>query len=58
MNKTLVSVLVFTLLLLFIFSPFAVFSGLLLILFFAALSSLFVNIFQVMTGNKKTDTAP
>ncbi|TWH55655.1 hypothetical protein [Dulcicalothrix desertica] len=56
MNKTIVSIVLCVFLLLFIFSPFAAFSGLLLILFVSVISSLFVNIFQALLG-KNTDNS-
>ncbi|MBW4602394.1 MAG: hypothetical protein KME29_23225 [Calothrix sp. FI2-JRJ7] len=62
MNKTIVSIVISIFLLLFIFSPFAAFSGLLLILFISLISSLFANIFQALLGknpdNSNSNSAP
>ncbi|OKH35135.1 hypothetical protein NIES2101_37885 [Calothrix sp. HK-06] len=56
MNKTILSIVISLFVLLLIFSPFAAFSGLLLVLFFSVISSLFVNIFQALVG-KNTDNS-
>lgn len=50
MNKTLLSILIFAFLLLFIVSPFAGLASLMLILLVAAFFSLLGNIFQVILG--------
>ncbi|MBD0263073.1 MAG: hypothetical protein ICV78_10210 [Tolypothrix sp. Co-bin9] len=50
MNKTLLSILIFAFLLLFIISPFAGLASLMLVLLVAAFFSLFGNIFQVIIG--------
>ena len=50
MNKTLLSILIFAFLLLFIVSPFAGLANLMLVLLFAGFFSLVGNIFQVIIG--------
>ncbi|MEH2195527.1 MAG: hypothetical protein V7K98_23205 [Nostoc sp.] len=55
MNKTLLTILMFALLLLFIISPFAALASLMLILLVSAFLSLLGNLFQVIIGG---DTNP
>jgi uncharacterized protein YhhL (DUF1145 family) len=50
MNKTLLSILIFAFLLLFIVSPFAGLASLMLVLLVGAFLSLVGNIFQVILG--------
>jgi hypothetical protein len=54
MNRTVISLVVFALLLMFIFSPFAAFAGLMLVLFVAALFTFIVNIFKILVGDKSS----
>lgn len=51
MNQTLVSIFVFGLLLLFIFSPFAALAGLMLFLLLAALLSFMASISKALIRN-------
>ncbi len=53
MNKTVISLLIFALLLMFIFSPFAALTGLMLVLFVSVLFTFIVNILQVLVGSKQ-----
>ncbi|MEH2076339.1 MAG: hypothetical protein V7K57_18405 [Nostoc sp.] len=55
MNKTLVTILMFALLILFIISPFAALASLMLIVLVSAFLSLLGNLFQVIIGG---DTNP
>lgn len=55
MNKTLVTILMFALLILFIISPFAALASLMLIVLVSAFFSLLGNLFQVIIGG---DTNP
>ena len=55
MNKTLLTILMLALLLLFIISPFAALASLMLIVFVSAFLSLLGNLFQVIIGG---DTDP
>lgn len=50
MSRVLISILMFGFLLLFIFSPFAAFASLMLILLIAGFVSLISNIFQAILG--------
>lgn len=50
MNKTLLSILIFAFLLLFIVSPFAGLASLMLVILVGAFFSLLGNIFQVIIG--------
>ncbi|MEA5503164.1 hypothetical protein VB735_08600 [Halotia wernerae UHCC 0503] len=50
MNQTLLTILIFGLLLLFIVSPFAAFAGLMLMLLIAAFLFLIANVFQAIIG--------
>jgi hypothetical protein len=54
MNKTVISLLVFALLIMFIFSPFAAFAGLMLVLFVFGLFTFIVNIFKILVGDKES----
>jgi hypothetical protein len=54
MNRTVISLLVFALLLMFIFSPFAAFAGLMLVLFVSGLFTFIVNIFKILVGDTKS----
>ncbi|MEH1791997.1 MULTISPECIES: hypothetical protein [unclassified Nostoc] len=55
MNKTLLTILMFALLLLFIISPFAALASLMLVVLVSAFLSLLGNLFQVIIGG---DTNP
>ncbi|MEH2118127.1 hypothetical protein [Nostoc sp.] len=55
MNKTLLTILMLALLLLFIISPFAALASLMLIVFVSAFLSLLGNLFQAIIGS---DTNP
>ncbi|MEH1820481.1 MAG: hypothetical protein V7L31_15620 [Nostoc sp.] len=55
MNKTLLKLLIFGLLILFIVSPFAALASLMLIILFAAFFSLLGDVFQAIIGG---DTNP
>ncbi|MEH2159494.1 MAG: hypothetical protein V7K38_00230 [Nostoc sp.] len=55
MNKTLLTILMFALLILFIISPFAALASLMLIVLVSAFLSLLGNLFQVIIGG---DTKP
>ncbi|MEH2409497.1 hypothetical protein [Nostoc sp.] len=55
MNKTLLTILMFALLLLFIISPFAALASLMLVVLVSAFFSLLGNLFQVIIGG---DTDP
>jgi hypothetical protein len=57
MNNTLLSILIFGFLLLFIVSPFAGLAGLMLVLLVGAFFSLLGNIFQAIIGSK-SDSQP
>ncbi len=50
MNKTLITILMFSLLLLFIISPFAALASLMLLVLVAAFFSLLGNLFQAIIG--------
>ncbi len=52
MNRTVLTILIFVFLLLFIISPFAGLANLLLVLLFAALFFLISNLFQALIGSK------
>ncbi len=54
MNKTLISLLVFALLLMFVFSPFAAFVGLILVLFVSGLFAFVINIFKILIGDQQS----
>ncbi|MHC5615028.1 MAG: hypothetical protein ACYTXA_29625 [Nostoc sp.] len=55
MNKTLLTILMFALLLLFIMSPFAALASLMLLVLVSAFFSLLANLFQPIIGG---DTNP
>lgn len=55
MNRTLLSILTFAFLLLFITSPFAALAALMLVLVVAAFFSLFGNVFQAIIGGKNAN---
>ncbi|AFY56457.1 hypothetical protein Riv7116_4017 [Rivularia sp. PCC 7116] len=55
MNKPLVSIIVFGLLLLFVLSPFSALAGLMLILLVAAIYNLGINLFQALIGSSEAD---
>ncbi|MEH2316733.1 hypothetical protein [Nostoc sp.] len=55
MNKTLLTILIFALLLLFIISPFAALASLMLVVLVSAFLSLLGNLFQAIMGG---DTDP
>ncbi|MEH1852519.1 MAG: hypothetical protein V7L11_12720 [Nostoc sp.] len=55
MNKTLLKLLMFALLILFIISPFAALASLMLVILFAAFLSLLGEVFQAIIGG---DTNP
>ncbi|MEH1929347.1 hypothetical protein [Nostoc sp.] len=55
MNKTLLTILMFALLLLFIISPFAALASLMLLVLVSAFFSLLANLFQAIIGG---DTNP
>jgi hypothetical protein len=50
MNKTLITILMFSLLLLFIISPFAALASLMLLVLVSAFFSLLGNLFQAIIG--------
>ena len=54
MNKTVISLLVFALLLMFIFSPFAALGGLMLVLFVSGLFTFIVNLFKILVGDQES----
>jgi hypothetical protein len=54
MNRTVISLLVFVLLLMLIFSPFAAFAGLMLVLFISGLFTLIVNIFKILVWGEES----
>ncbi|KAB8331354.1 hypothetical protein SD80_022745 [Scytonema tolypothrichoides VB-61278] len=56
MNKTLISILMFGFLLLFIISPFAGLASLMILLLFTAFFSLVSNIFQAIIGSSDTNS--
>ncbi|MBW4592711.1 MAG: hypothetical protein KME46_07275 [Brasilonema angustatum HA4187-MV1] len=56
MNKTLISILMFGFLLLFIISPFAGLASLMILLLFTAFFSLASNIFQAIIGSSDTNS--
>jgi len=55
MSKSLISVIVFGLLLLFLLSPFSGLSALILVLFIAATYNALINLFRAFIGKNKTD---
>ena len=55
MNKPLISIIVFGMLLLFIVSPFSALAALMLVLVSAATYNLVVNLFQAFIGNSNAD---
>ncbi len=55
MNKTLLTTLIFALVLLFIFSPFAALAGLMLVLVVAAFFFFLGNVFQAILGSSDID---
>ncbi|MEH2135325.1 hypothetical protein [Nostoc sp.] len=55
MNKTLLTILMFALLILFIISPFAALASLMLIVLASAFLSLLGNLFQVIIGGGDTN---
>ncbi len=56
MIKQLVTIVVLSMVLLFIVSPFSALAGLMLILFIAAAYSLAVNLFRAFIGSSEADT--
>ncbi|MBP5976213.1 hypothetical protein HW132_26655 [Brasilonema sp. CT11] len=56
MNKTLISILMFGFLLLFIISPFAGLASLMILLLLTAFFSLVSNIFQAIIGSSDTNS--
>ncbi|BAZ49955.1 hypothetical protein NIES4103_25680 [Nostoc sp. NIES-4103] len=58
MNKTLVSILMFAFLLLFIVSPFAALSGLMLVSVVAGLLFVFNNLLQVIIHHETDSNSP
>ncbi|MBW4626037.1 MAG: hypothetical protein KME49_11170 [Brasilonema octagenarum HA4186-MV1] len=56
MNKTLISILMFGFLLLFIISPFAGLASLMILLLFTAFFYLVSNIFQAIIGSSDTNS--
>ncbi|MEA5595024.1 hypothetical protein [Rivularia sp. UHCC 0363] len=56
MNRQLIAIIVFGMLLLFIISPFSGLASLMLILVGAAIYNLVINLFQAFIGQSKTDT--
>ncbi|MBF2016252.1 MAG: hypothetical protein IGS23_13805 [Rivularia sp. T60_A2020_040] len=55
MNKQLIAIIVFGMLLLFIISPFSALAGLMVILLSAAIYNLAINLFKALIGESKTD---
>ena len=55
MSKSLISVIVFGLLLLFLLSPFSGLAALMLVLFIAATYNVVINLFRAFIGEKKAD---
>lgn len=55
MNKQLISVIVFGLLLLLLFSPFSALAALMLVLFVAATSNFVINLFRAFAGDGQAD---
>ncbi|MGB3652930.1 MAG: hypothetical protein WBA41_17175 [Rivularia sp. (in: cyanobacteria)] len=56
MINQLITIVVLSMLLLFVVSPFSALAGLMLILFVAAAYTLAINLFQVLIGSSKADT--
>ncbi len=56
MIKQLITIVVLSMLLLFIVSPFSALAGLMLILFVAAAYTLAINLFQAFIGSSNADT--
>ncbi|NJM18089.1 MAG: hypothetical protein HC836_31415 [Richelia sp. RM2_1_2] len=55
MNKQLIAIIVFGMLLLFIISPFSALAGLMVILLSAAIYNLVINLFKALIGESKAD---
>ena len=55
MNKQLIAIIVFGMLLLFIISPFSALAGLMLILIIAAIYNIVINLFKALIGDSKAD---
>ncbi|WGV25169.1 hypothetical protein [Halotia branconii] len=58
MNQTILTILVFGLLLLFIVSPFAALAGLMIMLLIAAFFFFFANVFQAIIGGDINSKEP
>ncbi|MFN6566619.1 hypothetical protein [Dendronalium sp. ChiSLP03b] len=58
MNKTLLTILMFAFLLLFIISPFAALTGLMLVVLFAGFFVLIGNLFQAIIGGDVNSNSP
>ncbi|MEL6460436.1 MAG: hypothetical protein AAFQ91_19630 [Cyanobacteria bacterium J06621_15] len=56
MNKQLISVIVFGLLLLLLLSPFSALAALMLVLFIAATYNVVINLFRVFVGDSQADS--
>lgn len=55
MNKPLISIIVFGLLLLLLLSPFSALAALMLVLFVAATYNVVINLFRAFLGDSKAD---
>jgi len=55
MNKQLISIIVFGLLLLLLLSPFSALAALMLVLFVAATYNFMINLFRAFTGENKAN---
>ncbi|MGF1673491.1 MAG: hypothetical protein ACFCUV_07375 [Rivularia sp. (in: cyanobacteria)] len=55
MNKQLIAIIVFGMLLLFIISPFSALAGLMVIILSAAIYNLVINLFKAFIGDSKAD---
>ncbi|MEM1391933.1 MAG: hypothetical protein AAGG00_01285 [Cyanobacteria bacterium P01_H01_bin.150] len=55
MNKSLISIIVFGLLLLLLLSPFSALAALMLVLFIAAAYNVVINLFRAFVGDNKAD---
>ena len=55
MNKSLISIIVFGLLLLLLLSPFSALAALMLVLFIAAAYNVVINLFRAFVGDSQAD---
>ena len=55
MNKSLISIIVFGLLLLLLLSPFSALAAIMLVLFIAAAYNVVINLFRAFVGDSQAD---